>query len=283
MLKYFYKAQVEKARSNRTIHCHKSFPMKKIALLISTVSCLALAAPAKALSTYTFTSSTGGAVDPSGTFVTASSADNAIVSVTAPFNFTIYETPVTTGQTLRISTNGNIQFTNTGGNTSSNNTALPSGTLGNFPIVMPYWDDLTLTTTGGGIYTSTSGAVGSRVFDIEWRGRRVLDNQTTQNMNFEVRFFENSSTFQIVYGSTGVGPNANGANATVGVQAGNTASSQFTQFSFNQANITPGLRLTATAVPVPFGFSPVAALAFIGANLARRRSTKTAKPEKVTQ
>jgi hypothetical protein len=257
--------------------------MKKIALLISTVSCLALASPAKALSTYNFTSSSGGTVDSSGTFVSGSNVDNAIATVTAPFNFTIYETPITIGQTIRISTNGNIQFTNTSGNISAINNALPSGTLGNFPVVMPYWDDLILTTSGGGIYTSISGTPGSQVFDIEWRGRRVSDGQTTQNMNFEVRFFENSSTFQIVYGSTGVGANANGASATVGVQAGNTAGSQFTEFSRNQPNITPGLRLTATAVPVPFGFSPVTALAFIGANLVRRRSTKTAKPEKVVQ
>lgn len=253
--------------------------MKKLALLISTASVLALASPAKALSTYNFTSSTGGTVDPSGTFVTGSSADNALVTVTAPFSFAIYDTPVAANSTIRVSTNGNIQFIGSGGSTSAANTTLPSTVFGvNTPVVMPYWDDLTL--TSGGIYTSTSGTAGSRVFDIEWRGRLVGDAAGTQTINFEVRFFENSNNFQIVYAQTGTGAGGlNGTGATVGVQAGRSPSPS-TQFSFNQPNITPGLRLTATAVPVPFGLSPVAALAFIGANVVRRRS-KSVKPEKV--
>ncbi|MGG6265790.1 hypothetical protein ACQ4M3_20350 [Leptolyngbya sp. AN03gr2] len=245
--------------------------MKNLACLISTASILAIAAPANAL--YTFSASSGATVDPAGTLVAGSNDTNEVVSVTVPFNFSIYSNPVAANSTIRVSTEGNIQFVSTGGSIASSNTGLLATTFGsNVVVVMPYWDNLNLNTTGGGIYTSTSGTAGNQIFAIEWRGRHSTET-ALQTLNFEVRFFEGSNNFEIVYGQTGnasSGSALNGASATVGIQQGSAAGSQFTQYSFNQPTITPGLRLSATAVPVPFAFSPFTAIALMGANGVRR-------------
>ncbi|QUW04026.1 hypothetical protein J8C06_13310 [Chloracidobacterium validum] len=196
---------------------------------------------------YQFTSTpTGAVIPPGGTFVPGSAADDVVVTTTTPFAFLVYGTPVAAGQTITVSTNGNVQFVASGGSTSLTNVSLPAAVFPNVPVVCPYWDDLILTTTGGGIYTNTVGTAPNRQFIIEWRGRRFGDGGgPTQNLNFAVVFNEGSSQFQFRYVQTGIGATANGASATVGVQAGNTAMSNFTQFSFNQSVITPGLQLAA--------------------------------------
>jgi hypothetical protein len=67
-------------------------------------------------------------------------------------------------------------------------------------------------------------------------------------------FNEGSNLFQLVYVQTGIGVGLNGVGATVGVQAGNTGASNFTQYSINQSVITSGLILSAgfpAATPGP--------------------------------
>jgi hypothetical protein len=195
---------------------------------------------------YQFTSTPTGATIPAGgTLVPGSAADDVVVTTTTPFAFSVYGTPVTAGQTITLSTNGNIQFVATGGSTSLTNVLLPATIFPNAPVVLPYWDDLILTTPGGGIFTNTVGTAPNRQFIVEWRGRRFGDGAVTQNINFAVVFNEGSNQFQFRYVQTGIGIALNGVNATVGVQAGNTAMSNFTQFSLNQGVITPGLQLAA--------------------------------------
>ena len=120
---------------------------------------------------YSFTSSTG-IISPTGTLVTGSDQDDAVVTTTTPFAFTLYGKPVTSGQTITLGTNGMIQFVASGGAKGITNAALPSATFGaTTTVLMPYWDDLDMSpvTTGGGIYTETTGVTPSRIFKVEWR------------------------------------------------------------------------------------------------------------------
>ncbi len=207
---------------------------------------------------YTFTSTTGNTipgVPANGVLVAGSQVDDGAVPVVVPagFNFTLYGNPVTGGSTITASTNGNIQIAATGANAWTN-AALPvsapgTGT-GTFPAsapsLMPYWDDHDLRTTAfptGGIYTQVVGVAPNRLWVIEWRGQHFDDTGTAQTLNHATVFEEGSDSFSYYYNLTGV-VSANGASATIGVQSASTGT-QFTQFSFNTASVSPGLRLRA--------------------------------------
>lgn len=207
---------------------------------------------------YTFNSSTGATIPAGGTLVAGSAADDALVSVTAPFAFSVYGTNVEAGTVLRACTNGNLQFVASGGTTALTNTALPASTFGATPTLLPYWDDLLLTTTGGGIYTNTVGAAPYRQWVVEWRGRAYTSaTSTTQTLNFAVVFTEGASGFKFLYPQIADTTGANGSSATVGVQATNTGT-QSTQYSFNTASITSGLVLTAALPTCVSGSGPCA-------------------------
>lgn len=194
----------------------------------------------------------------SGTLIPGTAADDVTGNVTLPFPVTFYGLNFGTGSTITVSTNGNIQFAATGSTTLTNTTLSSVGPI-SAPTAFVYWDDLILTTPGGGVYTATTGSPGSRQFIVEWRGRRFGDGATTQNMNFQAVFFENSTDFVYNYGQTGIGGTANGASATVGAWQDNA---NYTEFSLNQPVITPNtsIRFSLTdpgAVPEPSSVSMI--------------------------
>jgi hypothetical protein len=199
---------------------------------------------------YVFTSSTGATISSGGTLVPASQDDDAMVSVAAPFAFSVYGTSVASGSTIRLSTNGNVQLVSTGGSANVSNTALPSSIFGaTTPTLFAYWDDLdmrTTVTTGGGIYSEVTGTAPNRMWKIEWRAKIYVSSPVAgaANTNFAIYFFENSENFEYVYALTGAGSAAGGASATVGVQAANSGTN-FTQHSSNAASLTAGLKLSA--------------------------------------
>jgi hypothetical protein len=63
--------------------------------------------------------------------------------------------------------------------------------------IAPYWDDLTTSCAGCGVFTSISGGAPNRVYNIEWRARRVGGTLT---LDFEVRLYEGRSRFDLIYG-----------------------------------------------------------------------------------
>lgn len=199
---------------------------------------------------YEYTSAGGGVIDPSGTLLPGSQADDAALALTVPagFNFQVYGTNVSGGQTITVSTNGTLQFAPSGTNAWTN-IALPvatSGGTGSFPAtaptIFPYWDDLDLRNAPNGIYTSLTGTAPNRVWTIEWRG--ILFGGTNA-VNFALQFQEGQSGFRTIYNNSAA---ANGSSATIGVQAASSGTT-FTQYSFNSASITPGQVLTATLPP----------------------------------
>lgn len=217
-----------------------------------------LLAGAPAATNYAFAASSGATISSGGTLVPGSSADDEVLSFTTPFAFSVYDTAVLSGSTIRLGTNGHIRIESSGATQSAvTNSELPStgGTGSPFPsslpVLMPYWDDLdlrTTTTIGGGIFTEVTGSPGSRTLKIEWRARNYLAGQATAapNVHFAVYFHENSNSFEYVYALTGgTGPFVSGASATVGVQSATTGTT-FTQYSFNTPSLSPGLMLSAT-------------------------------------
>ncbi|MEO5859436.1 MAG: S8 family serine peptidase [Pyrinomonadaceae bacterium] len=236
--------------------------------LVLTVSYAGMTAPAvfnytltvgsPAATNYGFTSSNGATISAGGTLVPGSSADDDVLNFTVPFGFSVYDTPVPSGSTIRLGTNGNIRIESSGAvQAAVTNAALPStGGSGSpfpaaLPVLSPYWDDLDLrtsTTTGGGIFTEVTGSPGSQTLKIEWRARNYVAAQpaAAPNVQFAVYFHENSSSFEYIYGLTGgTGSFVSGSSATVGVQSATTGTN-FTQFSFNSPSLSPGLMLSAT-------------------------------------
>lgn len=196
---------------------------------------------------YVFESSTGAAIPDGGVGpIAGSSVDDAVVNVTLPADFStqIYSTTIAAGSVIRVSTNGNIQFVATGGSTGFTNTALPASAFGaTTPVLLGFWDDLVLSSTGGGIYTQTVGTAPNRQFIVEWRGRRIGETAATQTTRLAIVLNEGSNAFEYRYVEVAsAAPNQTGASATVGVQSANSGT-LFTQHSFNQPVITPGLVL----------------------------------------
>jgi len=207
---------------------------------------------------YGFASSSGATISPGGTLVPGSSADDDVLDFTAPFAFSVYDTAIPSGSTIRLSTNGQIRIESSGSPQAAvTNAALPStGGSGSpfpasLPVLMPYWDDLdlrTTTTTGGGIFTEVTGSPGTHTLKIEWRARNYVAGQAlaAPNVQFAVYFHENSNNFEFVYAATGgTGSFVSGSSATVGVQSATTGTT-LTQFSFNSPSLSPGLMLAAT-------------------------------------
>jgi len=200
--------------------------------------------------TYTFAAG-AGTIPAGGTLVPLSQDDDFAVTIPLPMGWTssIYGVAVTS---LSATTNGQVTA-NGPANTAFTNTALPGTTTNSNatnPTLFPLWDDMDMDVedagANGGIYTQTIGTAPNRQLVIEWRGQHFAE--TTNNVitvNYAVVLNEGSSSFDYIYTSTGIAPNANGVSATVGVQR-QAGGPQFTQHSFNSAVITPGLKLTAT-------------------------------------
>jgi hypothetical protein len=201
---------------------------------------------------YSFNAASG-TISPGGNLVAGSDVDDALVSMTAPFDFSVYGTNVAAGSTIRLGTNGFVRIDSAGSGTSPTNEGLPSAGTDlppALPVLMPYWDDLDMrpsVITGGGIFTELTGSPGSQTLKIEWRARHFVSGQTLgpQDTNFAVYFHEGSNGFEYVYAQAGAGAFSGGSSATVGVQAATTGS-VFTEFSFNTSSLSPGLRLNAS-------------------------------------
>jgi hypothetical protein len=220
-----------------------------------------------AATNYAFASSAGATLPNDGVLVAGSQSDNGMVTLTVPagFSFQLYGTTYAGGTALRAAINGNLQFRASQGAEDAANLALPTpgGSPGGspndeFPAAAPtlflQWDDWRTDFGAGGaaadagIYTKLQGTAPNREWIIEWRGRIRADGLIANNNRAAIVLHENSSTFDYIYLLTGVGPSANAAGSTIGVQATATGPT-FTQFAFENANIAPGTKLTATLAP----------------------------------
>jgi hypothetical protein len=187
---------------------------------------------------YAITQSTGAVVP--GTVDTGNHCDDCTTLITLPFPFRLYDQTFTQA---RVSSNGNLQFV--GMNADFSSTCLPNSGF-NYTI-FAFWNDLYTadSAAGQGIFTSVSGAAPNRIFNIEWRTRFCCDFGPPI-FDFEIRLYENSTRFDIVYGQV---ERDSTFFSTIGVQrTGTVGSACFTQFACRQPNsVFPGLLLIFNA------------------------------------
>ncbi len=200
-----------------------------------------------------------------GTYISATTdlgnhCDDCVTALPLPFSISLY------GQSYgsaNASSNGVLEFGTS--DTSFSNTCLPAPAFNH--TILPYWDDLTTTVAGDGIFTLVTGVAPNRMFIIEWRAHPLLNSATP--VNFEIQFPEGgaaTNSFSIVYGAVGDG----GLSATIGVQADQAL---FTQVSCNTAGLVPGRQYTFTQAACNTA-TPTAT--FTPSHTATRTSTATA-------
>ena len=139
-------------------------------------------------------------------------ADDAVWAYTLPFSFPFYDGNYTT---IRVSSNGYIDFGSFSGSVTNNSNA---GLMIN-KMIAPMWDDLRTDGTGEDIFihTGVSGQV-----TIRWKGRTFSGNYP---VNFSVTL-QSDGGILFHYG-----PNNTGQTPTIGVSRGGTT--QYTLASYN--------------------------------------------------
>ena len=192
----------------------------------------ATSTPVKICSQYVTSSETGTIVP--GTVDIGNHCDNCLTVVSFPFPVQFYGSPISQAY---VNSNGSLQLA--GGMTRFGTSCpLPDRCLD--AAILVYQDDLRTDGAGDGVFTSVSGTAPNRVFNIEWRTTYFGRSGTA---NFEVRFYENQTFFEMVYGVS----NENGALASSGVQQGTLASryaGRPTTFSCATPALTNGLKVT---------------------------------------
>ena len=182
------------------------------------------------------TSSGTGTIVP-GIIDTGNHCDNCLTQIAFPFPVQFYNATFTQAY---VSSNGNLQFV---GNEPYLGTScpLPNNCLNT--VIFAYQTDLRTDDPNGGIFTSVTGSAPNRIFNIEWR-TTYFDR--TGTANFELRFYENQTTFDIVYGAN----TDSGAAEASGVQlSGMGGPCDATTFSCQAPILTNGLKVTYMVVP----------------------------------
>ena len=196
---------------------HRRSTSRQLALSLPLVGTLiiALGAPASASASapsgsYTITRTVGSFV-PSGNSVFGfDTPDDAVRTITTPFALRVFGVNYTR---ITISTNGNIQFSNSG-SASFSNDCLPTAQL-NKPMLAVYWDDLDYAdqSVNEGVFAKVVGTGPNRKFVVAWRGHRF---GTTNSVRVEAVFFRGRTNIQLNY----LGPNVSDTSATIGIQRG---------------------------------------------------------------
>jgi hypothetical protein len=182
------------------------------------------------------TSNGTGTIVP-GIIDTGNHCDNCLTQITFPFRVQFYNENFSQAY---VSSNGNLQFA---GNEPYLGTScpLPNNCLNT--VIFAYQTDLRTDGPNGGIFTVVTGTAPNRVFNIEWRAT-YTDRMGTAN--FELRFYENQTSFDVIYGAT----TDNGASEASGVQlSGMGGPCDATTFSCQTPVLTNGLKVTYVVVP----------------------------------
>jgi hypothetical protein len=184
---------------------------------------------------YITSSGTGSIV--SGIIDTGNHCDNCLTQIAFPFPVTFYNSTFTQAY---VSSNGNLQFTGTEPYLGTS-CPLPNNCLN--AVIFAYQTDLRTDGPGSGIFTLVTGTAPNRVFNIEWR---TTYTGRVGTAHFEMRFYENQTSFDIIYGATG----DNGASEASGVQlSGMGGPCDATTFSCQTPILTNGLKVSYTVVP----------------------------------
>lgn len=194
----------------------------------------ATATPVKVCAQYVTRTGTGPIVP--GTVDIGNHCDNCLTSVSFPFPVQFYGSTINAAY---VNSNGSLQLT---GDMTRFGVSCPLPDRCLDAAILVYQDDLRTDGPGSGVFTSVSGTMPNRIFNIEWRttyfGR-------PGSANFEVRFYENQTFFDLIYGIS----DEIGASAASGVQQG-TLGGRYAgfpaTFSCGTPALTNGLKVTYT-------------------------------------
>lgn len=156
----------------------------------------------------TFTALSGG------TSVAINSDDIISGAIPIGFNFA-YNGNVYSN--LYASSNGFLSFNSSA--TSSPSNSLSSAAASMLPLVAPLWDDLD--GASGAASYSTTGAVGSRIFTMEWLNWEWGSAANTAVISFQVKLYESNGKVEFVYRPEAGSVNTASGGASVGL-TGNT-------------------------------------------------------------
>jgi Beta-propeller repeat len=201
----------------------------------ATATATATPTPFQTCCQYVTSTGTGNIVP--GIIDTGNHCDNCTTLVTFPFPVQFYNG---TFSQAYVSSNGNLQFV---GNQPylASSCPLPNNCVN--AAIFAYQTDLRTDRPNDGIFTLITGSAPNRVFNIQWRTTYTGRMGTA---SFELRFYEDQTSFDIIYGATSDG----GALEASGVQlSGMGGPCDATTFSCQTPMLTNGLKVTYTVVP----------------------------------
>lgn len=173
--------------------------MKKLYIII-VLFCFAVTGYAQTAASYYFTATPGTYTSIAGTTgVTAGSLvcdECAQTSILLGFTFKYCGTNYTR---VAASSNGTISFANT----SSTPYANASANIPGAGFLMPFWDDLSGTSSSSitpASYYITTGTAPNRVFTFEWKDFRHSLLGSAIQASFQVKLYETSNIVEFIYG-----------------------------------------------------------------------------------
>jgi hypothetical protein len=178
---------------------------------------------------------------PPTTPIPGTDCGSCVVSIQFPFPYQFYGQSYTGAN---LSTDGNVQFV--GSHEQFTNVCLPDPRLDT--TIFAYWDDLRTDCANCGIYRQVTGSEPNRVFHLEWNARYFNGGDVA---NFELRLYENTQRFDIIYGRMDQG----NTSSTVGVQKDANHYTQYACYG-NGGPIARNLMLVFTLTTCPTATPP---------------------------
>jgi len=177
---------------------------------------------------YTITQTTGGTYEVGTTDIGNHTDDSPITTISLPFTFVFYGVSYST---IGLSSNGFATF--------STDTTYAWDIPAARPPTIALWNRDN-TTSGGdrGWYTKTVGSAPNRIFVMEYRGYQL---STTNTINAELKIYEGSTTFEVLYSTSTATDNT----GTIGIQ--DNLGAHYTVFNNNTTPPAAGTRLVYTA------------------------------------
>jgi hypothetical protein len=188
--------------------------MKKILLLITSLSLISQFSFGQAASSYAFTAIQGDYISLTGVpgvidtslGVTADAGVSSAIAL--PFAFTFAGTAYST---IKVSPNGWLSFGAASvSNTQDNTNSLTNAGVAK-PILFPLWDDLMCTVKPRYI---TTGIFPHRRFKVEWSQQKWNAQSSGDTVSFQIWFFETTNVIEFLYsqGASAVSNTSSGAS-----------------------------------------------------------------------
>jgi hypothetical protein len=191
--------------------------MKKILLLITSLSLISQFSFGQAASSYAFTAIQGNYISLTGvpgvvdTSLGATADAGVSTVITLPFAFTFAGTVY---PSIKVSPNGWLSFgaasvTNTQNNTNS---LVNAGVAK--PILFPLWDDLMCTVSPRYV---TTGIFPHRRFKVEWSQQKWNASSAGDTVSFQIWFFETTNVIEFLYSQGAATVSNTSGGASIGI------------------------------------------------------------------